>query len=215
MRQFLSTLVLIFIVSAGFSQKVEYYKDQGLWKKVKAKKAKFSRVISQYGDTVVMQSYRLSDEQLLFERKWIDQNPVGKWKKYDLEGNILSVDDYDALVYRVDDDSLIRDPEGMGYNDFEYAEFPGGQDSLVRYMAMKIRYPALARDMNLTGTVILELSIDEDGYPKPERILKSAHPYLDMECWNLVSSMPKWTPATNEGKYVFSYYKLPFRFNLK
>lgn len=194
---------------------MEYFKDQSLWKKVKAKKAQFKRVSSQNGDTLITWSYQIANNQLLFERKWIGEQPVGNWTTFDFEGNLLENKNFDALVY---DDQLKAGNNSKDELDCEnctYAEFPGGNDSLVQYMGMNIRYPAIARDLNLTGTVFVEVSVDEEGNPTPTRIIQSAHPYLDMECWNLVASMPKWTPATKNGKAVSSYYKLPFRFNLK
>ncbi len=214
--RFLLFIVLLISFSLNIpAQEVEFYEDQSLWKKVKDKKAKFKRVSSQNGDTLVSKSFRIENDQILFERKWIDERPVGKWTTYNLNGELLEVRDYNALVYSDTPMASLNANDELDCENCTYAEFPGGKDSLVRYMGMNIRYPAMARDLNLTGTVFVEVSVDENGYPAPVRIIQSAHPYLDMECWKLVSNMPKWTPATKNGKPVSSFYKLPFRFNLR
>lgn len=212
------TLLLLLLISFSVSlsaQDAEFYEDQGLWKKVKAKKAKFKRVSSQNGDTLITRSFQIENNQLLFERKWINDKPVGKWKTYDLEGSLLDSRNYDALVYLENSESAKQLKDELDCEKCTYAVFPGGNDSLVRYMGMNIRYPAIAKDLNLTGTVFVEVSVDEEGNPTPTKIIQSAHPYLDMECWSLMANMPKWTPATKNGNPVSSYYKLPFRFNLK
>jgi len=209
-------LILIVLTStSALAQKTEYFKDSGFWKDCSEKKVSFKRETSKTNDTVVVRSYRMDDNLLLEERKFINDSPVGKWKSFDLNGQLIYAEDFTKLVYKQDGDVTHFADSEFDCDGCSYALFPDGSEGLSNYLKMNLNYPNIAKDANITGIVLVEFMIDDDGNATPFQVVKSAHPYLDIECWKLIESMPKWSPAMREGKAVNSYAALPFRFSLK
>lgn len=76
------------------------------------------------------------------------------------------------------------------------------------------RYPALARQQGLDGTVLLRLSIDDRGHVENVEVARSSgHPILDAAAANAVRTW-KGRPATRGGKPVATVELLPVRFRL-
>jgi TonB family protein len=95
------------------------------------------------------------------------------------------------------------------------AEFPGGQEELMRFLAQNIRYPEQAMKNNEQGRVIVSFIIHNDGSIDGARVLKGVTEELDKEALRVVNSMPKWTPGRNEaGEAVNTQFTLPVSFKL-
>ncbi len=97
--------------------------------------------------------------------------------------------------------------------------FPGGEVELIRFLQKNIRYPAFARENNITGTVFLTFVVDIDGTITEMKILKGVaediRNDLANEALRVVSQMPQWTPGSQDGNAVKVQYNLPIRFSLK
>jgi TonB family protein len=94
-------------------------------------------------------------------------------------------------------------------------EFPGGQTALQQFLADNIRYPALARENNIQGTVVLSFVIDKDGSANNISVLRDPGGGCGKEAARVVSLMPRWTPGQANGKPVRVKYTLPVRFRLE
>jgi protein TonB len=94
------------------------------------------------------------------------------------------------------------------------ASFPGGNDSLRRWIFRNFYYPELAYDKGIQGTVQVSFTIAKDGAVEDVSILKSIHPLLDKEAIRLVSKMPKWIPAKQEDRAVKSFLTIPIVFKI-
>lgn len=93
-------------------------------------------------------------------------------------------------------------------------EFPGGQDSLMRYLAA-IPYPRVAKDSSWEGSTYIRFLINEEGEViTPSVVRSSKHAVLDSTAVAHIRSMPRWTPGTQRGKPVKVQYIVPFRFKL-
>lgn len=95
------------------------------------------------------------------------------------------------------------------------AEFPGGPQALNAFMAHNVRYPALAMEMGIQGTVIIEFIVEKDGSISDARVVQSVSSDCDAEALRVVRLLPKYIPAKQNGKPVRTRYKLPFRFVLQ
>lgn len=93
--------------------------------------------------------------------------------------------------------------------------FPGGDDSLLRFMRAQTVYPEKARRKGKTGIVITTFLVDEEGNIEKVKIFRSVSKEIDAECIRVVEMMPKWTPGTYDGDLVPVQYFLPFRFSLR
>jgi len=98
----------------------------------------------------------------------------------------------------------------------EMPEFPGGGESaLLKYLSSNIKYPPLARENNIQGTVYVTFEIDQNGKVKDAKILRGIGGGCDEEALRVVSAMPQWKPGKQRGKPVRVQYNLPVRFTLK
>lgn len=98
----------------------------------------------------------------------------------------------------------------------EMPEFPGGgEKALLQYLSNNIKYPAIARENGITGTVYVTFEIDQNGKVKDAKILRGIGGGCDEEALRVVMSMPAWKPGKQRGKPVRVQYNLPVRFVLK
>ena len=118
---------------------------------------------------------------------------------FDYEGIVEADDDYD-------------EPPMMGLLTEEMPEFPGGMDSLQAFLAREIQYPQVAKDNGISGTVLVEFVVEEDGRVTNAVVKVPLFPECDKEAWRAVMSMPKWKPGKNMGKPVRCYYQVPIQF---
>ncbi len=93
-------------------------------------------------------------------------------------------------------------------------EFPGGDAALIRFMQFHIAYPALERDNNIEGKVIVRFIVMEDGSIDSARITKSVSKGLDKEALRVVKMLPAFKPGMHQGKPARVYYNLPVVYKL-
>ncbi|HEY9083567.1 MAG TPA: energy transducer TonB [Vicingaceae bacterium] len=96
----------------------------------------------------------------------------------------------------------------------EMPEFPGGKDSLYKFLGANIVYPNKAKKDGIEGKVYVNFTIEKDGTINKVKVLRSVHPLLDEEAIRVVESFPKWKPGKQKGKTVRVSYNLPLNFVL-
>ncbi|CAA9222071.1 MAG: putative TonB-dependent receptor [uncultured Adhaeribacter sp.] len=94
-------------------------------------------------------------------------------------------------------------------------EFPGGLESMYKYLGKNIRYPAVASRNGLEGNVILQFVVGKQGEISDITVVKSLGGGTDEEAMRVVKSMPKWNPGKQNGRAVNVRYTLPVRFKLQ
>lgn len=94
-------------------------------------------------------------------------------------------------------------------------EFPGGYGELQKYLAKNIKYPSLARDAGIQGTVYVTFEVAKDGTVKSAKVLRGIGGGCDKEALRVVSRMPKWKPGKQRGKPVRVQFNLPVKFTLQ
>lgn len=92
------------------------------------------------------------------------------------------------------------------------AEFPGGEKKLMEFLAKNIKYPRVDLENGVRGTVFLSFVVKASGEIKFVKVLHGLSPTIDQSAINVINSMPKWTPATLNGKAIPMLYNLPIRF---
>ena len=93
-------------------------------------------------------------------------------------------------------------------------EFPGGQDSLYKFLGTNIVYPKEAKENGIEGKVFVGFTVEKDGSISEVKIIRGVHPLLDEEAVRLVESFPKWKPGKQKGELVRVSYSLPMSFGL-
>ncbi|MFI5218592.1 MAG: energy transducer TonB [Bacteroidia bacterium] len=98
----------------------------------------------------------------------------------------------------------------------EMPQFPGGGESaLIKYLSENIKYPPIARENGITGTVYVTFIIDKEGRVSDSKILRGIGGGCDEEALRVVNKMPLWKPGRQNGRGVIVQYNLPVRFSLK
>jgi protein TonB len=116
-----------------------------------------------------------------------------------------------VVVAQVVDDK----PEEIFVGAEENAAFPGGDAALFKFVREHITYPAYEKEADISGKVLVRFVVEKDGSVSNVEILKKVSPGLDKEAKRVVESMPKWSPAKNNGKPVRLYFNLPINFTLQ
>lgn len=93
------------------------------------------------------------------------------------------------------------------------AQYPQGIDSLKAFIINNLKYPS--DDMCVQGRVVIAFVVERDGAITNVDVARGVDPALDAEAVRVVSMMPKWIPAKNNGKIVRSRYYLPVVFKTK
>ena len=93
-------------------------------------------------------------------------------------------------------------------------EFPGGTAALLEYLRKNIKYPAICRENNIQGRVIVSFVVEKDGSIASPEVVKSVNQSLDKEAVRVISTMPKWKPGSQRGKPVRVKYTVPVNFRL-
>ncbi|HPH81316.1 MAG TPA: energy transducer TonB [Flavobacteriales bacterium] len=117
--------------------------------------------------------------------------------------------------------------EGDGNDDFDeqqqqiftivetMPEFPGGEEKLFEYLGKNIKYPAMARENGITGTVYVTFVVEGSGEISDVKKLRGIGGGCDEEAIRVVRSMPSWKPGKQNGKTVRVQYNLPIKFTLR
>ncbi len=94
------------------------------------------------------------------------------------------------------------------------AQFPGGNTALAKYLDNNLKYPEEAQKQKWAGTTLIGFTVNEDGSISNIRVVKSSKLVLDNEALRLVKTMPKWTPASQNGANKKDMVILPVNFDL-
>ncbi len=96
-----------------------------------------------------------------------------------------------------------------------YPSYPGGENERVRFLRANIRYPQLARERQIQGTVHLSFVVEKDGSITNVSVERGIGGGCDAEAVRVVKMMPKWNPGKQWGKAVRVRYNMPIKFSLR
>src|SRR5690242_15236162 len=72
------------------------------------------------------------------------------------------------------------------------AMYPGGNDSLAKFLSTHLKYPEKARQDSTVGRVVVQFVVDQKGNITDIKILKSLSPECDAEVIRVLNLMPSW-----------------------
>jgi protein TonB len=102
------------------------------------------------------------------------------------------------------------------YQTQEKAEFPGGEDSMRRYIAANLVIPAIAGEEALSGTIVLAFVVEKDGRLTEIKVVSTRRMGFGLEeaVIAVIIGMPKWKPAMASDKPVRMKMIVPIRIEL-
>ena len=96
----------------------------------------------------------------------------------------------------------------------EMPMFPGGEAARVDYLTKNLRYPKLAMETGIEGSVFITFVVMQDGSVSDVRLLRGIGGGCDEEAIRVVKNMPRWIPGRQRGIPVKVQYNMPVRFVL-
>ena len=98
----------------------------------------------------------------------------------------------------------------------EKPKFQGGdQNTFSQWVNKQIKYPDAAIENGIQGKVMVQFTVDKDGYVRNLSVVKKVDPELDREALRVVSASPRWTPGKQRTKTVPVVFVFPVNFQLQ
>ena len=93
--------------------------------------------------------------------------------------------------------------------------FQGGTVNKFRtYVQKNIKYPSVAANNGIEGTVFIKFVVNKDGSISDIEIMRGVDPALDNEAKRVIRNAPEWDPGKQRGKPVRVQFTIPIVFKL-
>ncbi len=89
------------------------------------------------------------------------------------------------------------------------------EKALLQFIGKNVRYPEMARDNRVEGTVVMSFVVNEDGSISDIKIARDIGAGCGRETTRVVKKMPKWIPGKQIGRPVKVHFNLPIKFTLE
>jgi protein TonB len=93
-------------------------------------------------------------------------------------------------------------------------QFPGGESEMMKFINANLKYPVIAQEMGVSGTVIINFVVGRDGKISRIKVMRGIGSGCDEEAVRVLEKMPAWSPGKQGGKPVLVSYTIPFKFKL-
>jgi len=141
-----------------------------------------------------------------------DEFEVEEWEGFDTE-----VDDNTEYSFIIDDgpEEIIEEVTPF-YIVEDMPTFNGGDmGEFWKYAMSEIKYPEIAAENGVSGTVYMQFTVSTAGYVIDVKVIKGVHPDLDEEAIRVIKNSPKWVPGKQRGRTVPVIMSLPMKFILQ
>lgn len=108
----------------------------------------------------------------------------------------------------------IDDAEKPQSEGLVWPSYPGGQAALSAFISRNLKYPVIASEAGVQGTVKVGFTVCYDGKIKDIKVIDGVDRYLDNEAVRLVTMFPDWIPGTLNGEPASVDLVLPVAFNM-
>jgi len=96
----------------------------------------------------------------------------------------------------------------------EQPGYPGGDKARIKYLQENIKYPEMAKESGIQGTVYVTFVVEKDGRITSVKVLRGIGGGCDEEAVRVIKKMPKWKPGKQRGRSVRVQFNMPVRFVL-
>ena len=94
-------------------------------------------------------------------------------------------------------------------------QFPGGEKEMMKFIRNTLRYPTMAQENGISGTVIVNFVVDRDGKITRIKVIRGIGGGCDEEAIRVLNKMPLWNPGKQGGKAVLVSYTMPVKYVLQ
>ncbi|MCH2198313.1 MAG: energy transducer TonB [Flavobacteriales bacterium] len=89
------------------------------------------------------------------------------------------------------------------------------QLEIIKFVTQNTKYPQIAKDAGIQGTVFVYFVVGKDGGVKDAKVLREVDPRLDKEALRVINMLPKFEPGEQRGKPVPVQYTIPVKFIIR
>ena len=112
-----------------------------------------------------------------------------------------------------EDDTIEDDYPCIPYTEY-WPEYPGGNSARLNFLIENIKYPKIAKDKKIKGTVYVTFVVEKDGSITNIKLLLGVCDSMDAEVIRVMKLMPKWKPGTQNKKAIRTQFNMPVKFSL-
>ncbi len=138
-----------------------------------------------------------------------DQDDV----EFDVEMDDFTKIDFTQYVVQIDDDQP-EIPDVTFVIVENMPEFDGGESALYDYLRENLKYPKMAVEAGIQGTVYVKFIVEKDGSINHVQLLRGIGGGCDEEAMRVVRNMPRWNAGKQRGVPVRVELNLPVKFSL-
>jgi len=128
---------------------------------------------------------------------------------------LLTISIYDYAQNIDTTDTIKQDNEPIFLMPEEPAQYPGGDEALLKFLRKNIKYPKQAIKDQISGTVYVQFVVEKDGSISDVKVVRGIGGGCDEEAVRVITKMPNWIPAKQKGIPVRFFYVIPFAFLLQ
>ena len=92
--------------------------------------------------------------------------------------------------------------------------FPGGESVMKSWINSNLKYPVVAEENGVQGTVVCSFVVERDGSITNIQVEQGVDPSLNKEAVRVLKQMPRWTPGKKNGSTVRVKYTTSISFKL-
>ena len=89
------------------------------------------------------------------------------------------------------------------------------EKTMMEFLYKHIRYPALAKETGIEGTVVATFIVEKDGSITKLDLMRDIGGGCGKETLRVLEKMPIWVPGKQRGKPVRVQYRIPVRYKLR
>ena len=94
----------------------------------------------------------------------------------------------------------------------EKPEYHGGMEALAKFLGDNLKYPHIAKESGILGTVVVQFVVEKDGSVGDVKVVRGLGGGCNEEAIRVVNKMPNWVPKRIGGRAVPSQLTFPIRF---
>ncbi len=88
------------------------------------------------------------------------------------------------------------------------------QKSMLAFIYKNIKYPKIARENGIEGTVVVQFIVGKDGEISKLKVVKEIGGGCGDEAVRVLKKMPTWIPGSQQGRKVKVQYNIPVKYRL-
>jgi len=163
---------------------------------------------------VIKDDIEVKDEEVMKTQEEVNDSKLSV-SVADVKGNSQDADAIDLSELQQQQSQVVEEESVKPYIVVEQMpEFPGGEQSMRKFLRDNIRYPQMARESGIYGTVYVTFVVSKTGQISEVKLLRGIGGGCDDEAIRVVKTMPAWIPGRQTGKPVPVQFNLPITFTL-